>query len=107
MREVAEIGRKAKMKIDLEVKMIPGTEGERKEELEKMSRGITSAQEVSDEIRDRNDKLFEIAEDVAIKNGKAEMSDEQSLALRYMTLFWVEEESAKRTKAYGKGEWNS
>jgi len=98
MREVAEIGCRAKMKIDLELKMIPGTEGERKEELEKLSNSITSTQEVLDEIRDQAEKLFETAEEVTIKNGKVEMSDEQSVALRHMTLFWVEEESKQRTK---------
>jgi hypothetical protein len=35
---------------------------------------------------------------VTIKNGKVEMSDEQSVALRYMNLFWEEEESMERTK---------
>jgi hypothetical protein len=96
---VAEIGRRAKTKIDLELKMIPGTEGERKEELEKLSNSVTSTQEVLDEIKVRIEKLIETAEEVTIKNGKVEMSDEQSVALRYMTLFGVEEESMRRTKA--------
>jgi hypothetical protein len=57
---VAEIGRRAKMKIDFELKMIPGPEGEREEELEKLSNNITSTQEVLDEIEDRVEKLLRL-----------------------------------------------